>query len=47
MSIHLIKVEPYWNVKFVIYLTLRDVPTTLIKVEPYWNVNEYNISNQS
>ena len=32
----LIKVEPYWNVKYPVQLHRTIYP--LIKVEPYWNV---------
>ena len=32
----LIKVEPYWNVKYPVQLHRIIYP--LIKVEPYWNV---------
>ena len=36
---HLIKVEPYWNVNSV--LNLAAAGGMDIKVEPYWNVNSY------
>ena len=38
LKILTIKVEPYWNVKFL-FLTLH-LPTSFIKVEPYWNVKQ-------
>ena len=34
-----IKVEPYWNVKFGTKIKIQGTGT--IKVEPYWNVKLY------
>ena len=34
-----IKVEPYWNVKYISSWKYR--PQSAIKVEPYWNVKAY------
>ena len=36
MAPHIIKVEPYWNVKRI-YIT-QFICLETIKVEPYWNV---------
>ena len=38
-SPHIIKVEPYWNVKFGTKIKIQGTGT--IKVEPYWNVKLY------
>ena len=45
LKILTIKVEPYWNVKFL-FLTLH-LPTSFIKVEPYWNVKVLTFFNSS